>query len=158
MIRAGAVGINLEDFGRELGGRGELYPIDVAVSRIQRVMEVARSEGVPDFVINARTDALLAGKDLSEAIRRGKKYLEAGASNVFVWGGSIRGGITREEVVELTMAFEGKLNVSLKVLDEGLSVKELKEIGVARISIGPQLSRKLIPFLQEEAEKILTSN
>ena len=152
VIRAGAVGINLEDYGRELN---DLYPIDVAVQRIERVMNVAKDEGVPEFVVNARTDALLYGRSLSEAIVRGKKYLEAGASNVFVWGGKKRGGITRDEVVELTKAFDGKLNVSLRVIAEGLGVSELKKIGVARLSIGPQLSTKVVSFLQGETDRIL---
>jgi 2-methylisocitrate lyase-like PEP mutase family enzyme len=156
VIRAGAVGINLEDFGREIAAQGELYPIDVAVSRIKAVMDVAKSEGVPDFVINARTDALLVGQNISQAIERGQRYLEAGATNVFVWGGRKRGGITRHEVVELTKAFGGRLNVSLRInAAEGLSIKELREIGVARISIGPQLAAKVAEFLKGEVEKIL---
>jgi 2-methylisocitrate lyase-like PEP mutase family enzyme len=155
LIKAGVVGINLEDFGREIGTGGGLYPIDVAVSRIKTVLDVARSEGVPDFVINARSDALLAGKDLSEAIERGQKYLDAGASNVFVWGGKARGGITRQEVVDLTKAFGGRLNVSLRLAPGGLSIQELKDIGVARISIGPQLTGKVGDFLQREVENLL---
>lgn len=155
VIRAGAVGINLEDFGREIGPQGQLYSIDVAMSRIKAVMDVAKTEGVPDFVVNARTDALLEGQGISQAIERGQSYLEAGAANVFVWGGKKRGGITRQEVVELTKAFGGKFNVSLRVTSEGLSIKELKEIGVARISIGPQLTAKVAEHLKSEAEKIL---
>ncbi|KAF2188088.1 carboxyphosphonoenolpyruvate phosphonomutase-like protein [Zopfia rhizophila CBS 207.26] len=156
IIKLGAVGCNLEDFGRELGANGDLYPIEVAQERIRTVMRVANEEGVPDFVVNARTDALLNGRSMEEAIARGKAFLEAGASNVFVWGGKERGGTTRAEVVELVKAFKGQLNVILvRLLPGGLTVDELKEIGVARISIGPQLMWKTSGLVAEEAGRIL---
>lgn len=152
VIRAGVVGINLEDFGRDVGG---LYDVDVAVDRIERVMKVAAEEGVPDFVINARTDVLVHGGSVDEAIARGKRYLEAGAWNVFVWGGVKRGGTTKEEVERLCEAFGGRLNVSLKRKGlGGVSVRELGEVGVARISVGPGLMRKVVEKVAEEAEKI----
>ena len=56
-------------------------------------MRAAADEGVPDFVLNARTDAfLLAGdrdpaESLADAIERGRAFLDAGAPVVFVPGG-----------------------------------------------------------------------
>lgn len=157
VIRLGAVGINLEDFGRELGEKGELYPIPVAQERIRRVLRVAAEEGLPDFVINARTDALIAGLTIDDAIERGKAYLEAGATNVFIWGGRERGGTTRTEIQKASKALGGRLNVSLiRVKPGGLTVKQLSEdIGVARISVGPQLMLRTAGAVAEEASKIL---
>lgn len=151
VVRAGAVGINLEDFGREIG---DLYDVATAQERIRRVLKVAAEEGVPDFVVNARTDALLVGRPLAEAIERGKAYLQAGAHNIFIWGGSKRGGLAREEVEEACQALEGKLNVSLRWVAPGLTIKELSEIGVARISVGPQLMLKTEDMIKEEAARI----
>ncbi|RYP39697.1 hypothetical protein DL767_002078 [Monosporascus sp. MG133] len=155
-IRLGAVGINLEDFGRELGEKGDLYPISEAQDRIRKVLKVAADEGIPDFVINARTDVLLAGKTIDDAIERGKAFLEVGATNVFIWGGRERGGMKREEVEKAAKALGGKLNVSLvRLVPGGLTVKELSEIGVARISVGPQLMLRSAPAVGVEAAKIL---
>lgn len=155
IIDAGAVGCNLEDQGRELGA-GKLYSISEHQDRIRRVLKVAAEEGVPDFVVNARTDALLIGKPLAEAIERGKRYLEAGAHNVFIWGGRERGGWTREEVREAAKALEGRLNVSLiRIMPGGLTVEELKEIGVARISVGPQVMMRTQKAIAEEASAVL---
>ncbi|RYO90809.1 hypothetical protein DL762_002486 [Monosporascus cannonballus] len=109
-IRLGAVGINLEDFGRELGQEGDLYPISEAQDRIRKVLKVAADEGIPDFVVNARTDTLLAGKTIDDAIERGRAFLEVGATNVFIWGGRKRGGMKREEVEKANKALGGKLN------------------------------------------------
>lgn len=155
-IRAGVVGINLEDFGREVGEKGGLYDVPTAQDRIRRALKAAREEGVPDFCVNARTDALVAGHDMSEAIKRGKAYLEAGAHNIFIWGGRERGGTTRAEVEEACKALDGRLNVILvRIMPGCLSVKELSDIGVARISVGPQLMLRTSGFVAEEAGKIL---
>jgi 2-methylisocitrate lyase-like PEP mutase family enzyme len=108
ITEAGAVGINLEDYYQ---AEGRLYSVSEAVNRIKRVLDVARDLGVPDFVVNARCDVLVQGGTLEEAIDRGKAYLAAGATTVFVWGGSGRGGLSREEVIRLVEAFGGKLNV-----------------------------------------------
>lgn len=153
VIKLGAVGINLEDFGRELNG---LYTLEEAQSRVRRVMAVAKEEGVPDFVLNARSDALFAGNGLDDAVQRGKAYLEAGASNVFIWGGPSRQGWKREDVEKACKALDGRLNVILiRVMPGGLTVKELGEIGVARISVGPQLMMRTTAAVAEEAGRIL---
>lgn len=153
VVKLGAVGINLEDFGREIDG---LYPVEVAQDRIRRVLKVAAEEGVPDFVINARTDALLTGLSIDDAIARGKAFLEAGAANVFIWGGRERGGTKREEVEKASRELGGRLNVSLiRIVPGGLTVQELSKIGVARISVGPQIMMRTVGAVAEEARKVL---
>ena len=60
-------------------------------------MRAAAAEGVPDFVLNARTDAFLRAGDrdpddvLADAIERGRAFLDAGAPVVFVPGPPRRG-------------------------------------------------------------------
>ncbi|KAF2829433.1 PEP phosphonomutase-like protein [Ophiobolus disseminans] len=153
VIELGAVGINLEDFGREVGG---LYSVDEASERVRRVLRVAKECGVPDFVVNARTDALFAGEGLEDAIVRGKAYLDAGASNIFIWGGPQRRGWGRAEVKKAVDALDGKVNVILiRMMAGGLSVGELREIGVARISVGPQLMLRTVEMVKREAVGIL---
>lgn len=153
VIQLGAVGINLEDFGRDIGG---LYTVDEQCERIRRVMAVAREQGVPDFVVNARTDALFAGNDLNEAIKRGTRYLEAGAFNVFIWGGPTRQGWRRDEVKQASEALGGRLNVIMvRGKAGGLNTSEIAELGVARISIGPALMRWSAERIGEEANDIL---
>lgn len=155
VIELGAVGINLEDLGREVGG---LYDIPTAQDRIRRVLKVAKDLGVPDFCINARTDSLWAGQNpsLDEAIERGKAYLDAGAHNVFIWGGPTRKGWSRDDVQRAVRELDGRLNVILvRMKSGGLSVAELREIGVARISLGPQVMMRTQEAVREEARAIL---
>ncbi|KAL2814586.1 Phosphoenolpyruvate/pyruvate domain-containing protein [Aspergillus granulosus] len=124
------VGINLEDFNRDTN---DFFPVSEAADRVRRVLAVARERGVPNFVVNARCDLLAHGGTIEEVIERGKAYLDAGATTVFVWGGSARGGLKREEVVRLVEAFEGRLSVLLKLKD-GLSYgPALQGVAMARI-------------------------
>jgi len=130
-----------------------MYPVEEATSRVQRALKAATDSGVPDFVVNARCDALIRGGTLDEVIERGKKYLEAGATTVFVWGGSKR-GVSGAEVKRLVKEFDGRLNVSLKWTG-GLTVAELAEIGVARISVGPAIQFFAIAEFAKKAEELL---
>ena len=82
-IGVGIVGANIED---------QLKPLDEAVAQVAAIMDAAIAEGVPDFVLNARTDAFVKAGDrdpadvLADAVERGKAYLDAGAPVVFVPG------------------------------------------------------------------------
>ncbi|OCT49111.1 putative carboxyphosphonoenolpyruvate mutase [Cladophialophora carrionii] len=139
VIAAGAVGINLEDYDR---GAKAFYSVDEAAARVRTAVQVAAGDapvagGLRDFVVNARCDTLVQGGELAEVIERGKSYLDAGATSVFVWGGRQR-GVSRAEVEQLVTAFDGRLSVSFK-WEDGLTVAELAAMGVARISVGPAI-------------------
>jgi 2-methylisocitrate lyase-like PEP mutase family enzyme len=148
------VGINLEDYDKEAQ---KLYSPEEATARLKRALAVAEKHRVPDFVVNARTDVLLKGGLIDEAIERGRAYLAAGATTVFVLGGSACGGITRSEIEQLTRALGGKLNFGLRIGLGHFTVKELANIGVARLSIGPQLQPIGMKTIADEAEKLLLS-
>lgn len=161
IIERGAVGCNLEDSDRETG---VLMPIDEAVDRIRRTLTTAHAEGVLDFVVNARCDVLLHGGSssgssssdpLDEVVRRGKKYLAAGATSVFVLGGSSRGGVTAAEVERLAREFNGRLNVSCVLAPGNLSVRQIADLGVCRISVGPQMLFKATDAVKREADMLL---
>jgi 2-methylisocitrate lyase-like PEP mutase family enzyme len=151
VIELGASGCNIEDRDN---GTGELLPIDAAAARIQRACQAAAKAGVPSFVVNARTDAVVVnGGDVDDAIVRGQAYLEAGAATVFVWGGPR--GLSKSEVTRLCDAFNGRLNVLARLTPDGLTLRELADIGVSRISIGPALWRHAMDAFRERAESHL---
>ena len=138
-IAAGAVGGNLED---------QVQPLDEAVAAVEAVLRAGRDAGI-DFVLNARTDVLLdPGVDrpaaLADAVTRGRAYLEAGAPVVFV------PGVTAREEVEALVEGLGRNRVSL-ILRPGASlpVRELQDLGVARVSTGPFTQRVALTALQE---------
>lgn len=151
LVDMGVAGVNLEDCDKDTQ---KMHSKAEAISRIKRALSTARQHGMPDFVVNARCDTLVQGGQLAEVIERGKAYLAAGATTVFVWGGSKR-GVSGAEVAEMVEAFEGRLNVSMKLSPDGLKVKALSELGVARISIGPAIQFIAMETFAKEAEKIL---
>ncbi|KAF7377478.1 Phosphoenolpyruvate/pyruvate domain-containing protein [Mycena sanguinolenta] len=160
-ISLGAVGANIEDSiperGFAAGVEGSLRSTEEQVRRIETALRVAAEMGVPDFVINARTDVMaLAPRPegaVEETVKRGKAFLEAGATTVFVWGG--RHGLSRAEVERFVREFGGRLAVLLSSAEDGLTVEELAAIGVARISIGPSLWIKAMEAVKVAARRIL---
>lgn len=144
-IGVGIVGANLED---------QLRPVAEAAANVEAIMDAAISEGVPDFVLNARTDAFVKAGDrdpaevLADAVTRGKAYLDAGAPAVFV-----PGKLDEEQVVTLVDAF-GPQRLTLIGVPGLPSLARLEELGVARVSYGPMSQRVALTALQELVEEI----
>ena len=137
--------------------------LEEAAERIKKVIEVARDAGIPDFVVNARTDVLCLKPNpdgwtremmVEEAVKRGKAYLAAGATSVFVWGGP-GGLITSDEIKILVDGLQGRLAVKLGARKDDLSVKELADLGLCRISIGPSLLKTDADGFRKGATRIL---
>lgn len=148
LLDLGVAGCNLEDYDNS---NGKMYPKDEAVERVKRTLVVAKQRGQPDFALNARCDTLVQGGELVEVIDRGKAYLNAGATSIFVWGS--KRGVRTEEVKALVDAFDGRLNVKLDFA--GLSVSELAQIGVSRVSVGPSMQTRMMRALAEDAGALL---
>ncbi|KAF8579653.1 Phosphoenolpyruvate/pyruvate domain-containing protein [Ramaria rubella] len=153
VIGLGAVGANIEDFDRQTNA---LWSVKDASERVRRAKKAAAAAGVPDFVINARTDSLFQpGGTLEHAIERGKAYLAAGATTAFVWGGGK--GTSSEQIKRLVKEFDGRLNVMARLTPGSLTVKELREIGVARISVGPALYFLALKAYEKGVDSLLDS-
>lgn len=140
-IAAGAVGGNVED---------RLQPLAESVAAVEAVVAAAEFEGIR-FQLNARTDALVLAGDrpvsesIKDAVRRGRAYLEAGASLVFV-----PGVLTRAMTEELVDGL-GVNRVSVIGLPGSLSAAEYEALGVARISYGPLTQRHALRALRDLA-------
>ncbi|KAK4619847.1 2-methylisocitrate lyase [Fulvia fulva] len=151
-IEAGAVGANIED---ENHATGQLRDVEDAVHRIHLALTAAREAGVPDFCLNARTDVLAYGGSIDDAIERGKRYLEAGAVTVFVWGGPKGRGVHDGEIRRLVEALDGRVNVKMNLREGYLNVNELGEMGVARVSVGPEMFWKAMEGLSRALEDVV---
>jgi 2-methylisocitrate lyase-like PEP mutase family enzyme len=143
-IGLGVVGCNIED---------QMKPFGEAVAIVESVMRAAADEGVPDFVLNARTDAFVRSGNsspddvLAAAIDRGRAFLDAGAPVVFV-----PGRLSEDQVVALVDAL-GPQKLSLLPVG-GPSLARLEELGVARASFGPFPQRVALTALQEMVEGV----
>jgi 2-methylisocitrate lyase-like PEP mutase family enzyme len=144
-IALGVVGCNIED---------QLKPVAEAAGVVASVMQAAAEEGVPDFVLNARTDAFLDAGDrdpvevLDDAIERGRAFLDAGAPVVFV-----PGLLGEEQVVALVDAF-GPRRLTMLPVPGCPPLPRLEELGVARVSFGPFPQQVALTALQEMVEGV----
>ena len=131
--RIGCAGVNIEDQVMpkrcgHLEGKA-ITSIEEAVAKVRACAE-ARMD--PDFVINARTDALAIG-GISEVVRRGNAYLDAGATMIFI------DGVTSKDIAR--QAVEGiRGPVAINVVEGGKSpdkftFEELHAMGIARVSL-----------------------
>lgn len=135
-VNIGVSGINLEDQILRSSGPKGVIDAGLMVGKIVAARRAGKECNTPDLVINGRTDALSAAKDrrsgLREAIDRANRYLEAGADLVFVTSVA-----TLDEAKTLAKEISGPLSIAagLPYNIESLSIDNLRDCGVARISL-----------------------
>ncbi len=108
MARAGAAGLCIEDNPTSKrcslydGYQRALAPIQEHVARLRAAQAAVAGAGVPCRII-ARTEALVAGMGLEEALTRAQAYAENGADAVFIQSLDATGG----EVLDFGRAWKG---------------------------------------------------
>jgi 2-methylisocitrate lyase-like PEP mutase family enzyme len=143
-IDVGIVGANLED---------QMKPLDQAVRAVEAAVKAGEQAGIP-FALNARTDAFLTAGDrdpeevVTDAIARGKAYLEAGATSFFVPGLLDEAQLTRI-VGEL-----GERKVNIIGIPGSISLEAAQRIGLARVSYGPWSQNTALTALAALAEDV----
>jgi 2-methylisocitrate lyase-like PEP mutase family enzyme len=143
-IGVGVVGANLED---------QMKPMAESLAAVEAAVSAAQAEGV-EFALNARTDAFLraegrsADEVLADAIARGRAYLDAGATCVFM------PGLLDESTVGQLVEALGQQRVSVIGVPGSLSPARFQELGVARISYGPWTQRVALTALQDAASQL----
>jgi 2-methylisocitrate lyase-like PEP mutase family enzyme len=141
----GIVGGSIED---ATGREGDpIYPLDVAVARIRAASDAARA--LPfEFTLTARCENYLHGReDLPDTIVRLKAYEEAGADVLYAPGLE-----TREDISTVVNALKKPVNV-LGGFSQ-LSLAELSEIGVKRVSVGSSLNIAALTGFIRAAEEM----
>jgi 2-methylisocitrate lyase-like PEP mutase family enzyme len=139
----GVVGVNIEDSDSS----GRLVDVEAAARKIAAIAASA-----PGLYLNARTDPFWidgsgdAASRHRDAVHRAHRYLEAGASGVFV-----PGAIPLEVIVSLTRDIPAPVNV---LVQPGVTVRELAAAGVARISTGSLLFRVALGAIEAAARDI----
>jgi 2-methylisocitrate lyase-like PEP mutase family enzyme len=131
---AGVVGASIEDATGQAAH--PLYSRAVAAERIRAAAQAARS--LPfHFTLTARAENYAFGKpDLADTIGRLQAYQEAGADVLFA------PGLTRQQdIATVVREVDRPLNVLIGSPAIVLSVQELSELGVRRVSVGGSLAR-----------------
>jgi len=146
--KSGIVGGSIEDASGD--GGNPVYPLELAAERIRHAAVAARSLGFK-FTLTARAENYLYGRaDLKDTIRRLQAYQEAGADVLFA------PGITAsEDIRQIVSSIDKPLNVLIG-MSMHLTVAQLQELGVTRISLGGSLARAAYGALMRAATEILT--
>ena len=145
--RAGAVGGSIEDASGNADA--PLYDIGLAVERIRAAAQAARSLGFK-FMLTARAENYLYGRpDIGDTIRRLQAYQEAGADVLFAPGIQ-----SKEDIQAIVSSIDRPLNVIMGFQGIQLTVGELQELGVARVSLGGSLARAAYGALMRAAAEV----
>jgi len=153
IIATGIVGINIED-SIELSP--DLVDEMEFCERISAIRALSDSLGF-HLVINARTDSFYTStgsqqEKLAESIKRGNKYREAGADCIFVQP------VWEKEMIRTLVK---EINAPINILSNpgnaaGLppSVRELQDLGVARLSMGSGLMKATLALMKKVADEL----
>ncbi|MBJ7312197.1 oxaloacetate decarboxylase [Rugamonas sp. CCM 8940] len=144
----GVVGASIEDAGGD--GASPIYDTGLAVERIRAAAQAARSLDFP-FTLTARAENYLHGKpDLDDTIRRLQAYQEAGADVLFA------PGLTKAaDIRAVAGALERPLNVIMGLPNMQLTMRQLEELGVRRVSVGGSLAKVAYDALMRAGREIL---
>lgn len=146
---AGLVGGSIED----ATGRSDdpIFPIEEAAERVTAAVAAARALSFP-FILTARAENFLYGRpDLDDTIRRLQVYEAAGADVLYAPGLP-----DIDAVRAVCAAVRRPVNVLAGGAGPVLSVAQLAECGVRRISLGSALPRAALASLLGAAEEIRT--
>ena len=156
--RVGAAAISIEDSA--FPKRSSLYsipgrmlvPIEQFTAKIRVVKEAQRSEG---FTVIARTEALVAGLGMAEALERAGRYADAGADLILIHS------VTKDtfsDVVEV--ARSASLSKPLAIVPTTnwqYSVDELREAGFKLIIYANQQLRAAVKAMEAVMIALKTS-
>jgi 2-methylisocitrate lyase-like PEP mutase family enzyme len=144
--QAGLVGGSIEDYSGDPSN--PIYDFGPAVERVHAAAEAAHSRDFP-FVLTARAENFLHGRaDLDDTIRRLQAFEAAGADVLYAPALT-----TLEEVRAVTGALRKPVNVLGPML-KGVTVAQLAEAGVKRISTGGALARAALTALMRAATEM----
>jgi 2-methylisocitrate lyase-like PEP mutase family enzyme len=134
-VATGVAGLSIEDATGD--PQNPLFELSDAVARI-RTARAAIDETGADVMLTGRAECFLYDHSdpLADAVRRLQAYADAGADVLFAPG--IR---TREDISTLVEAVSPVPVNVLMSSDTGLTVADLSDLGVRRISVGSALSR-----------------
>jgi 2-methylisocitrate lyase-like PEP mutase family enzyme len=146
VLETGVAGLSIED--TQLEDPAKLYELDLAVDRVVAARSAITSSGA-NVVLVARTELLLHDKQaLRKAIDKLVAFADAGADCLFAPGVE-----AKQDIADMVRAVAPKpLNVLM--MKPGLSVAELTELGVRRISVGGALARVAWAAMLEAAKQI----
>jgi len=146
----GLVGASIEDASGDR--RRPIFAFDLAVARVQAAVAAVRQ--LPfEFVLTARAENYLHGTpDLDDTIKRLQAFEQAGADVLYA------PGLKRlEDIRTVCSSVSRPVNVVIGTGMSHLTVDDLSDAGVSRISLGSSFARVAIGALLASATETLQS-
>jgi methylisocitrate lyase len=129
----GVAGLSIEDSTRD--PERPLFDLPLAVERIRAAREAIDASGT-SVLLTGRSEGFVVGRpDLDETVRRLSAYAEAGADCLYA------PGIRTRDAIAAVVAAAAPKPVNVLVGSSFVTVSELAELGVRRISVGGALAR-----------------
>lgn len=153
---AGVVGINIEDqvWPKRCGHMRGKDVID-AREMCKKIEAAVKAKKDPDFVINARTDAI-AVEGIDGAARRAKEYAAAGAD--MIYPDAVRSEDDIRRIIDAVPDVPVNINMGFGVRSRPTTplvpLKRLKELGVARVSCPRMLTAAAIAGMRKALEQM----
>lgn len=147
---AGVVGGSIED----ASGNADhpIYEVEHVVDRVQAAVTAARALPFP-FILTARAENYLHNRpNLADTIRRLQACQEAGADVLYAPGLA-----TKEDIAAVVKSVDRPVNVLMGLRGAQLSLRELEEIGVRRVSVGSSLCRAALGAFVRAAREMQES-
>ncbi len=146
---AGLVGGSIED--RKMHDDPPIRDFSLAVDCVAAAVDAKKALPFA-FTLTARAENFLYGNpDLDDTIKRLQAYQEAGADVLYAPGLT-----TREQISSVVSSVDLPVNVVMGLSGVTMSVQELAELGVRRISVGSSLARAAWGAFIDAVEEIAT--
>ena len=144
-VETGLVGGSIEDATGD--PEAPIYPFAQAVERVAAAAEAARER---PFLLTGRAENFLWGRpDLEDTIRRLQAFAEAGAAVLYAPGLP-----DLESIRRVCSEVDKPVNVVMGLQGKPLSVAELAEAGVKRVSVGGSFARAALAAMVRAAEEV----
>jgi 2-methylisocitrate lyase-like PEP mutase family enzyme len=148
-VESGLAGIGVEDTSGDPDM--PIRDFDEAVSRVRSAVDASKGR----IVVTGRTDTFIQGRpDLDDTIRRLTAFAEVGADVVYAPFPPDRDAL----VAIVTAVAPTPVNVLVSPSDKVLTVAELQQAGVKRISLGPLLYAHAMGAVEEAAKALLAGD
>jgi 2-methylisocitrate lyase-like PEP mutase family enzyme len=144
---AGLVGASIEDASGD--PVRPIYAFQHAVERVTAAAEAARRLPFPFMLVGRAENFLFGRPDLDDTIRRLRAFSAAGADVLYA-----PGLVRAQDIRALCEAVDKPVNVVMGLNGCRLSVAELAELGVRRISVGSALCRAALGAFERAAREI----
>jgi 2-methylisocitrate lyase-like PEP mutase family enzyme len=148
-VESGLAGIGVEDTSGDPDQ--PIRDFDEAVHRVRSAVDASKGR----IVVTGRTDNFIQGRpDLDDTIRRLTAFAEVGADVVYAPFPPDRDAL----VAIVTAVAPTPVNVLVSPSDKVLTVAELQQAGVKRISLGPLLYTHAMAAVEQATKALLAGD